>query len=238
MERAYRKIDITPDALLACHFFDHLERAERARIACYCDGRVYRPGYEIVRHRDTSTDVYFILNGRVEATILTWAGKVVSLQPLARGDMFGELSALDAGPRTTGVVTEAETTVLRISGPNFKDLVARNASLAERVMLRLCELSRHLCEKAFEARAYPVPVQIMLEIHREVRRLAHAAGPLVVDPAPTHKEIAERVGTTREQVTRVMTCLGRTGHLLQTGRRWEIADVDALLRHIEGKRPG
>ena len=228
MERQYRKLEVLPDTLLGCRFFDRLERAERAHIVRYCEGRCYRAGVEIIRHRDSSRDVYFILSGRVQASLLTDAGKIVIFQELSHGDMFGELSAIDAAPRSTSVIAIEETSLVRISGPNFKDLVARIPSLAEQTMLRLCALSRFLCERAFESRAFNVPDQVRLEVCRIIAAYPPQDGPLVIDPAPTHEEIARRVGTTREQVTRVMSEFAKHGLIEQSRKHWTIRDTAAV----------
>ena len=228
MERQYRKLEVTPDTLLGCRFFDHLERADRAHIAGFCEGRCYRSGVEIIRYADTSRDVYFILSGHVKASMLTSVGKLVSFQELGRGDMFGELSAIDGEPRSTSVLTIDETSLVRVSGPNFKDMVARLPSLAELTMLRLCALSRFLCDRAFEARAFSIPEQIRLEIHRVLSSYPDQDGELTIDSAPTHEEIARRVGTTREQVTRVMSDYVKRGLITQSRKSWHIADIKKM----------
>ena len=238
MERQYRKLEITPDSLLGCRFFDRLERAERAHIARYCEGRNYRAGAEIIHHRDNTRDVFFILAGRVQALLLTEAGKMVTFQELARGDMFGELAAIDGAPRATSVRAIEETSVVRMSGPNFKDMIARMPSLAEQTMLRLCALSRFLCERAFESRAFTVPDQIRLEVCRIVSSFAAPDGSLLLDPAPTHEEIARRVGTTREQVTRVMGEYAKRGVIEQSRKTWFICDTAALWQEMHADADG
>lgn len=231
MERHYRKMELTPDSLLGCRFFDRLERADRARIISVCEGRCYRARSEIIHHGDNSRDVFFILAGRVQASLLTEAGKMFTFQELGHGEMFGELSALDGAPRSTSVLAIEESTLIRVSGQNFQDLVASNASLAEQTMLRLCALSRFLCERAFASGVLSVPDQIRLEICRIVSSYPAPDGSLTIESAPTHEEIARRVGTTREQVTRVMREFAVGGVILQSRRHWTIADVKAACAH-------
>lgn len=224
-----RKIEVTPDTLLGCRFFDHLERADRAHIARFCEGRCYRPDAEIICYGDMSRDVFFILSGRVKASLHTPEGKEFTSQELTHGEMFGELSALDGEPRSTSVVATEETSVLRISGPNFKDMVARFPTLAEQTLLRLCALSRFLCERAFTARALSVPEQIRIEICRIVSsHEPEPDGSVSIEPAPTHEEIARCVGTNREQVTRVMQRFTKAGLIEKTGKAWRVTDVGAV----------
>jgi len=51
------------------------------------------------------------------------------------------------------------------------------------------------------------------------------SGPAVIERPPTHEEIARCVGTNREQVSRVMGELERTGLIRSSRRRWEISNV-------------
>ncbi|MCB1744608.1 MAG: Crp/Fnr family transcriptional regulator, partial [Gammaproteobacteria bacterium] len=203
MASGMRKIELTADSLLAIRFFDDLPRPERVRIVRFCEGRVYPKGAEIVRHLEETRDVYFILSGRVQASLFTDNGRLVSLQDLNGGEMFGEVAAIDGGPRSTSVVADCETSVVRISARNFRDIIAGHPTLAERTMHRLCALARHLCNKAFTPRAYKVPDQILLEIHQEFSLRGKNEGRQVIEPAPTHQQIADRVCTTREQASRV-----------------------------------
>jgi CRP-like cAMP-binding protein len=233
VERRYRKVEITPDSLLGSRFFGRLERAERARVARHCEGRRYEAGAEIIRHGDSTRDVFFLLSGRVHASLMTAAGKELTFQELTGGDMFGELSAIDGAPRSASVVTLDESVLVRVSGPDFKDLMARNPSLAEQTMLRLCALARFLCESAFEARVFHVPEQIRLELARIVSSHRTGDGPLVIDPAPTHAEIARRVGTSREQVTRVMRDFSKRGLIQQSRKAWTVTDPGAVCSELE-----
>ena len=232
MERNYRKVELSPDSLLGSRFFDRLERAERAHIARFCEGRCYQAGADIIRHGEGTRDVFFILSGKVQASLLTAQGKMISFQDLSGGEMFGELSAIDAAPRSTNVTAVEETVLIRMSGPNFKDLIARIPSLAEQTMLRLCALSRFLCERAFVTRALSVTDQIRLELCSIVSLHRTQDGPLTIDPAPTHAEIAQRVGTTREQVTRVMRDFARRGLIVQSRKSWTVSDPRAICDEV------
>jgi len=236
MEHRYRKIDLSPDSLLGCRFFDNLERADRAHVIRFCEGRRYAAKSEIITFGESNRDVFFILSGRVQASLLTADGKMVTFQDLGQGEMFGELAALDGAPRSSNVLAIEDTSLVRMSGPNFKDLVARIPSLAEQSMLRLCALSRFLCERLFAAMALNVPEQIRLEVCRIVRSHVSTDGTLTIEHAPTHEHIAQRVGTSREQVTRVMSELNKDGLIVQSRRNWHVPSVDAVCARFSPHR--
>jgi CRP/FNR family cyclic AMP-dependent transcriptional regulator len=157
----------------------------------------------------------------------TSAGKIVALQGLGQGKMFEEMSAIDGKARSARVWTADETNIIRISGPNFKAAVARIPILAELAMLRLCDLSRFLYNKAVTRRDYTIPEQIRLEICSVISAPPPIDGALAVDPASTHEEIAQLVGTNREQVTRVMRDFLERGLILYSRQPWHVPDMDA-----------
>ena len=235
MERPYRKLELTRESLIGCPFFDDLSDLQRDEMARRCEARCYRPGAEIVRFGEADRSVFFLRAGRVQATLLTASGKTVTFQELGSGAMFGELSAIDGETRSASVVAIDECTLLRMSGHDFKAVIAENTLLADRAMLRLCTLSRFLCERLFEALAYTVPDQIAMEILRIVSQHAVVDNSLDLDRAPSHEDIARRVGTSREQVTRVIGDLAKRGLLEHSRQHWRVPDVDAITEHL-GRR--
>jgi CRP-like cAMP-binding protein len=50
----------------------------------------------------------------------------------------------------------------------------------------------------------------------------------VLDPAPRHVDIAARVSTNREQVTRELSALAKSGLLQRNGRALVVSDLRAL----------
>ena len=130
-------------------------------------------------------------------------------------------------------MAKGEATLLRLGGNDFRALIARQPLLAERTMIRLSSLSRYLCERVFESRAYSVPQRILLEVQRIIHAAEGGDNAGVVDPAPSPEELATRVGTVREQVTRVIRDLSRQSLLEQGRMTWAVADVRAFDAEIE-----
>jgi len=58
--------------------------------------------------------------------------------------------------------------------------------------------------------------------------LPRVRGELVLSPAPTHEEIASRVSTHREAVTRELAWLEAQGVVEKAGRTLKITDLERL----------
>src|SRR3546814_339533 len=73
-------------------------------------------------------------------------------------------------------------------------------------------------------------------IHSELLRLAregeHEGKSARISPAPTHADIASRISTHREAVTRELNDLTKSGLLTRDGRTLIISDVEELERLV------
>ena len=85
-----------------------------------------------------------------------------------------------------------------------------------------------LTDKIFELSA----LNVRSRLHCELLRLAAAVGVVddqaLIRPSPTHVELANRIGTHREAVTRELRDLTNQGILTQTRKQLHIKDITAL----------
>ncbi|HAG85754.1 MAG TPA: hypothetical protein DCL61_32600, partial [Cyanobacteria bacterium UBA12227] len=65
----------------------------------------------ILLENDWGGSVYFILEGWAKIRTYNLDGKEVTLNILGKGEIFGEMAALDEVPRSTDVITLTETTI-------------------------------------------------------------------------------------------------------------------------------
>lgn len=233
MTAKFRKVEMNPGSLLGIDLFRALPEEERAQIVRFCEGRLYAPQHEIVVHQDNSQDVYFVVSGKVQVTVFSASGKVITFEELEAGQMFGELSALDREPRVASVIAVRETFVVRISGPQFCELIWTHPRLAEATLLRLCAMVRDLCERVFQFHALPVSERIRAELLRLAIAHTSSGNRAVLAPAPTHADIASRVGTHREAVTRELSALTKSRLLERTGGELIVKDIDELRKLVE-----
>jgi hypothetical protein len=91
--------------------------------------RDYRDGKMIVKAGTAGSDLYVILDGRVQ---VQRDGRTVSR--LAAGEMFGEISLLDPGPRTADIVADGPTRCLHLSGSAFRNALEADPRLAISVL--------------------------------------------------------------------------------------------------------
>jgi CRP/FNR family cyclic AMP-dependent transcriptional regulator len=199
-----------------------------------CQWQRYRPHQLIVGQDDETKDVFFIVRGKVRVTVYAASGKEVSFRDLGAGQMFGELSAIDGQPRSATVIALQEALMARMPPNVFWTMLERHPQVAAAVLHYLVGLVRALSDRVFEFSTLAVKNRI----HAELLRLAREAsgrnnGTTLISPAPTHAEIASRISTHREAVTRELNELVRTGLVERCSGGLIIRDIERLARLVE-----
>jgi CRP-like cAMP-binding protein len=103
------------------------------------------------------------------------------------------------------------------------------------ILRHLTTQVRALTERVFEFST----LAVRNRVHAELLRLArdHGGNDAVICPAPTHTEIASRISTHREAVTRELNRLEDLGLIVREGRSLRVADLERLQAMVEDVAP-
>ena len=204
------------------------------RVAGVCSWRRFDAGKAVITRSSTSRDLFIVVSGRVRVTVYTASGKQVTFRDLAEGETVGEIAAVDGGPRSTDVLALTEVLVAVMTPADLNALLRENPLAAERFTRHLVQMIRRLTETVIELST----LGVVNRIHAELLRLAvetgaEPTGSCLLSPAPRHADIAARVSTTREQVTREISVLAKRGLLMKHPEGMLVTDVSALERMVE-----
>jgi CRP/FNR family transcriptional regulator, cyclic AMP receptor protein len=205
-------------------------------LAAQCNWRRVDAGQLIVARNSPDRDVHFVVSGRVRVTSFSAGGRQVTFRDEEAGEMFGDLAAIDAQPRSADVLALDGVLVASLSPEHFRELIAQEPLVRERVMQRLAGLVRLLSERVIELSTLGVQNRIHAELLRQARLAAPDSKRVRIDPAPKHADIASQVSTYREQVTREFSALTRQGLLEKDGTALVLTDVPRLARMVEEVR--
>ena len=180
--------------------------------------RNYPKGAIIITEGDPSDSLYVILAGRVKVYLSDGAGHEVVLAVHRAGTYVGEM-AFDDAPRSASVMTLEPCTLSVLSGKQFKDFVVAKPEAAVHLIRNLIHRARVASES--------IRNLALLDVYGRVARLLldlaqEKDGRLVIDQPYTQQELAQRVGCSREMVSRIFKDLVAGGYIKLEGRRISI----------------
>ncbi len=118
-------------------FFSDFSEKEIAELVKACSIQTFGPGERILHEKEESRDLFVILAGRIRIGRILYAGDEKELDVLDPGEFFGEMAFIDGGPRSAGVSSMEQATVLRINRQAFDKLAARRPAIACKVTMKI-----------------------------------------------------------------------------------------------------
>jgi CRP/FNR family cyclic AMP-dependent transcriptional regulator len=101
----------------------NLGEAERAALAERIELLSYHPGDSVFEFGDQGHAMFIVRTGEVEIYVKNDQGEKIVLEVSRPGDIFGEISLLDDGPRTASVSAINDVELLRLDREHFEDYV-------------------------------------------------------------------------------------------------------------------
>jgi CRP/FNR family cyclic AMP-dependent transcriptional regulator len=162
---------------------------------------------------DAGDSLYVVLSGRVKLYVSDEEGHEMVLAEHGTGEIFGET---DERPRPASVATIEPSQLAVVPTSTFRNFCIANPGVAmlyaDRVMDRVRSLTQNVKSLAL--------VDVYGRVAQLIMELAHdEEGCMVIDPRPTHQDIATRVGASREMISRILKDLVAGGYLrMEAGR--------------------
>ncbi len=197
------------DALIAA-----LEDPALRELAARGTTRSYRKDVLIIQEGDLGDTLYIILSGRVKVFASGENDREVVIDTHGPGEYVGEMS-LDGGPRSASVITLEPTVCAVVTRITLRDHIARHPEFAFELLGRVIRRARRATAS--------VKSLALLDVYGRVRQLfddlaIERDGVRFIPEKLTHKDIASRVGSSREMVSRLLADLERGGYLESEGK--------------------
>jgi CRP-like cAMP-binding protein len=198
------------------------EIARRLRVIRAAKGRT------LVEKSSRSAEVFFLLEGQAKVLLYSANGREVWVHDIGPGDMFGEIAILDGEPRSASIVASTDIAVAVMRASDFMACIENSPAAGLWLARHLASGMRRLTQQVFELSALNVRTRIHCELLRLARKGEPRNGGIELRPAPTHAELATRVGTHREAVTREMRALSDARIIRHARRSLIIVDLPRL----------
>jgi len=169
----------------------------------------------LVNEEDDSDSIFIVLKGKVKVYGAGSNGREVVYTTLGPGEYFGEMT-LDGGPRSASVMTLAPTTCVVVTGANVRDFLGTHPDFALHLVRKLIALVRRSTDTVKRLALDDVYTRI----NKLLQELARDdGGRLVVGEKLTQQDIADRVGSSREMVSRIFKQLTLGGYVANEDKR-------------------
>ena len=173
--------------------------------------RPLRKGVQIISEGDVGDALFIVLAGELRAYSVGADGRELTYGNYGAGEYLGEMS-LDGGLRSANVEATQSTLVVMVTRRSLelhlKDEPAFAFDLLAKVIRRARHASLGLKQIALNN------VYGRLKDLLESLAVAQPDGTRLIDPAPTHLEMSQRLGCSREMVSKVLKELEKGGYLV------------------------
>lgn len=201
-----------------------------------CRWKWYDANEQIIDRQGESTDVFFIVDGRVRIVIYTVGGKEITLDDFTEGKQFGEMAAIDGLPRSASVMAIQKSLLAAMPQSRFMALLTGHPVVAERVLKNLALIIRISNERIMDLSTLGAANRVHAEILRQARNNMTGEDEAFISPIPIHGDIGSRISSTRETVARVMNDLARKGFVERQKDGLIVRNIEQLSQLVEEVR--
>jgi len=185
--------------------FAELEPAEIESLSQVATARHVPAGAAILRESEPGDQFFVVVKGEVKVFVDSPDGREVVLTHLQTGEFFGEMALFEGEPRSASVTALTETELVAVSRNDFFAALSRDFALTKKILKTLSARLRRANE-VIESLALQ---DVGGRLARYLIRLADESGKPAIEgffvvSRPTHQEIANSIGATRETVTRML----------------------------------
>jgi len=196
--------------------FAGLDTEGLATIEQHAVRKRYRKNTVIIERGDEANTLFVLVEGAVKTYVADDSGREMVLNELGPGAQLGELALLADIPRTASVITTEESAFLVLTKRSFMQCLADHPNIAFNLIRLLVQRTRELTDTVGDL--------ALSDVYGRVSRLLTEAasnedGRLVTRPF-THQQIADRVGSSREMVSKILKDLRVGGYLEADGKRF------------------
>ena len=195
--------------------FAHLDENALRALAPGGAVRSYAKNVVIVSEGDTTDSLYVVLSGRVKAFVSDESGREAVVNTIGPGDYFGEL-VLDGGPRSASIMTLEPCRLFVIPQADVERLLEANPAFARDLLRKLIGKVRSLTGRVADLALKDVYARLVKFIDENA---VDEQGRRVISERLTQSDIAERIGGSREMVSRILKDLAVGGYVAIESRQ-------------------
>ena len=209
--------------------FTALDEAAALSLRASMDTVKIAKGSILFKEGDDGEHLYVIIDGKLKLGTSSGDGRENLLSILGPGEMFGELSLFDPGPRTSTATAVTDAKLLSLSHEKVIPWLKQNPEVSLQLLTRLSQRLRRTNEAVGDLVFSDVPGRVAKALIDLGDRFGKTTPEgLLVNHDLTQEELAQLVGASRETVNKALADFAGRGWLKLDGRSVLIADVERL----------
>lgn len=201
-----------------------------AAVENQCKWIALGPNEIVIDLKDRSTDVYFVVKGKLKAMDFMTEDEQVALAELGPGDSFGELAAIDLKVRSARVTTVEPSLLAALSSKDFRHLLFECPGVSLALLKRFAGFIRTLNTRITALSTMSAHQRVYHELLRLSEPNTFGDGSWVILHVPHHAEIAEWIGAEKQIVAEAIGNLARDGVIERRHKSLIIRDRSRLQR--------
>jgi CRP/FNR family transcriptional regulator, cyclic AMP receptor protein len=178
---------------------------------------------------DPGDSLYVVLRGKIKLGRTSGDGRENLVAVLGPGEMFGELSLFDPGPRSAGATALVDSTLLGLSSDELTPWLASRPDVARALLRAIARRLRRTNDSMSDLVFSDVPGRVakaLLDL--SARFGTPAEDGIHVAHDMTQEELAQLVGASRETVNKALADFAGRGWLRLEARAVVLTNVERL----------
>ncbi|MSS83289.1 Crp/Fnr family transcriptional regulator [Actinomycetaceae bacterium WB03_NA08] len=211
--------------------FAGLSEDQYAQLAAKTGSTALRRGEVLFEEGDPGDRLYIITEGKIKLGHTSIDGRESLLAILGPGEIIGELTLFDPGPRSTTATAVSPVSMLSLEHDSLMEILDVNPDLAKHMLRALAQRLRRTNESLSDLVFSDVPGRVAKALLDLSDRFGTSTDSGVHVPHDlTQEELAQLVGASRETVNKSLADFVSRGWIRLEGRAVTLLDVDRLAR--------
>jgi CRP/FNR family transcriptional regulator, cyclic AMP receptor protein len=222
---------VDPDVLKKAPLFARLEDDAARALSSAMGTLQLAKGEVLFREGDLEDRLYVVVSGKIKLGRSGSAGRENLLAVLGPGQMFGELSAFDPGPRSSTATAVTASEVLTLEHDELMSWLTGRPEVAQGLLAQMAARLRRANDVVADLVFSDVPGRVAKQLLELAKRFGDRADDGVhVHHDLTQEELAQLVGASRETVNKALADFAARGWIRLEPRSVTILDVERVQR--------
>ena len=218
-------------ALTSSPLFAALDSDAAASLRASMTETRIKKGNSIFNEGDPGDKLYLVIEGKIKLSSKSPDGRETVQAVLGPGDMFGELSLFDPGPRASSAIAVTDATCAGLSHDALQPWLKQRPEVAESLLRSLANRLRRTNEALGDLVFSDVPGRVAKALCGLGERFGkNRDDGLLVSHDLTQEELAQLVGASRETVNKALADFSSRGWIKIEPRRVIIVDPEKLAK--------